>query len=354
MRQTIFYISFGLAILSGLFVSCDKRASQESVCENVIDLMGEFPPVFVDSVKEIALHGDSTTAVGDVSKIICWGDNMFVLDKRTRSVWKFNESGQLINRLYKLGTGPGEYGRADDIDVDRVGNRYVLDANARKILRYDSQSMDYISEMRFSDIVLSFCVVDSSLFYVNKAGDNAGITVNLGTLTPGTKKVSPVIMTKVKDEHLFPGEASYLWRSGDDLLYFNRFTPDLYTLRGDTVENYAAFISDGIPTEKQISEQVQKTLNHDYSSIEQGNWDITYAYKTGDGMMFGLNTFPIKHLYQNFRDNNVYEVKTSKDPRFYGVATGAIGVWNDFFVTFKMPGGDEDFSVVLYKLASAD
>lgn len=334
--------------------SCSR--SHESVSGETfnIDLKADNPVVTVDSVSEIALVTDSVSPIGMISKFLGHGNDCFIMDIPTQTVWKFDNDGQLIGKLSRIGNGPGEYGRLYDIDLDSDGNLYLLDMQKKKILRYSVDSMEFIAETKLPGNAVAFCGADSTTFYLNNPGGKKGITAKLGIFKSGEKDINPLVESAIKDEYrAFGANSTHIWRSGNDLLYYDRFTPDIYELTQDSIISYATINGGEFPSAEDVQALIDASKNHDYAPfMEESKMvkDLLYAYKTVDGIALGLSTVPQTHVYKSFEDGKTYTIRTDGNAHFNGAVKGAIGVWNDRLVTFKPSENDGNPSLVLYKV----
>ncbi len=119
-----------LGLSSLLFASCqpkqprtnpDPTISLENV--NSIDL-GQF----MEGIHFVQLENQSESAFTDIDKIIVYGENMFMLDKRLEAVFCFDTTGKFRYRIQRVGRGPGEYQELDAIWVNTKENELWLQA----------------------------------------------------------------------------------------------------------------------------------------------------------------------------------------------------------------------------------
>ena len=116
---------FIISIISILFVC---------FCQN----KQEYDPVFIGSDSELYFNSIVDSAlvlplemkedfiVGEVSKMNFMDSLCFILDKKTNSIYSFNELGTHVGTLNKHGQGPEEYLSIYDFDIDRENKRINL------------------------------------------------------------------------------------------------------------------------------------------------------------------------------------------------------------------------------------
>lgn len=335
-----------------LLVSCkvDDKTHNGSVSIDIREVNSTIRP----SVKrEIKLSTDTHDPIGDIIKFVGYDNYFFILDFPSRTIWKFSESGEFKGKLQNIGNGVGEYSMADDIDVFPNGDLCVMDINQRKILRYNGGSLDFISEFHYPGIALKLSAVDTTTYFFNNASTTNVIDIKLGRYK-NSKKIEQIFKSKHKDEHLAMGaNDTHLWRSGREVVYYDRFTPNFYHIMKDSVTPLFSIITDNLPTENDVPDLINATKRLDFSSGKMNNhtiMDVLYAYKLSNFVLFGLNTTPQQHILANIDNGTTYKLDLSDNPLFYGAMVGAVGIFKNCFVTTRMPSDDEaNPSLILFE-----
>lgn len=333
--------------------SCQDNGA-EKIQPDAINLRDELSKISPVVVEEIKLKTDSLCFIGDISKLVSDDEYIYIMDSPNKTIWKFNESGTLTGKIQNIGSGPGEYSNIDDVDVSDE-NLYIMDIAKHKILRYDKNSLNFVSEISIPTLTLAFSAVDSTSCFFNNIGGKEGIKTNIGSFNIHKGKITPLIKAKQKDEYLaFGANKTHLWRSGNNVIYYDRFTPDFYIIKSDSLMPYFTILTDDLPDMSQIENLIKATKGHDFSSDGgYGNLikDVLYAYQTTYGILFGLNTSPQKHIYKRMTEPEAYILDTKGNSLFYGAMRGAMGVFKDKFVTIKLPDDiDENPSLLLYEI----
>lgn len=117
--------SFIISIIGILLLSsCHNKV------ENVYMFIGSDSELhfnsIVDSALVVPLEMKKEFIVGDVSKMNFIDSLCFILDKKTYSIYSFNEFGKYVGTLNKHGQGPEEYLSIYDFDIDRENKRINL------------------------------------------------------------------------------------------------------------------------------------------------------------------------------------------------------------------------------------
>jgi hypothetical protein len=123
----------------------------------------------VSSITALGLEETGDNPIGVIDKLLVTNTNIYVLDgQRSKSLFIFDRAGKFKHVIHKVGSGPGEYIRPDDFDVQKsTGNLFVLDGNQRKILVYN-KSGDFVSELKFETHINSFLTTSTNNIILNK------------------------------------------------------------------------------------------------------------------------------------------------------------------------------------------
>lgn len=342
-------------VLLSLFLvfSCGSKNTTENSAGEVvtIDVDSELPIVGAAYIDSIPLNTGKYGPVGQISKFVAYQDNCYILDFIGNKVWKFDRKGNVSGCIHNVGNGPGEYLMLMDIDIDRNGLLYLLDMRKSSILCYSSDSLRYLSEIKLPDRAQAFCALDSTTFYLHKANEDRKVLIDLGIYRRGSDRIEPIFKYKDKREYLAHGvNNTSLWRSGDSIMYYRRFTSDIYLLE-DSVVNYARLVTNCLPSEDQIKEYVEMgPAPGGYSVSQKDNTisNVRFLYKTGNDLMCGFATSPPKYIFTDLSSGENYEFQYGD--RFYGMNIGAIGVWDNRFVCVKEAQDDDNPSLILYSI----
>lgn len=336
-----------------LIVSCGSKIATENSTGNVvtIDIDEKLQIVGAADIDSIPLKTGGYGPIGMIYKFVAYHDNCFILDIITNSIWKFDSKGNLSGYIHNVGNGPGEYLMPMDIDIDKEGMLYLLDMRKSSIIRYTSDSLKYVSEIKLPDRAQAFCALDSTTFYLHKANEGRKVLIDLGIYRRGADKIEPIFKYNDKLEYMANGmNNTNLWRSGDSILYYRRFTSDIYLLE-DSVVNYAQLDTKCLPSEEQIREYIEMgPAAEGYRVSQKDNTlsNVNFIYNDGNGLMCGIATAPPKYLYTDLSSRDNYEFQFGEP--FHGINIGAIGVWNNRFVCVREAQDDDNPSLILYSI----
>lgn len=153
------------------------------------------------SIRHIPLETTDDCLLSNELNVCCTKEFIFVLDRQTKTVYRFSMEGKLLNRIGKQGQGPGEYILCMSLYVDTTRKTvFVLDSNSHKFYQYDyagkfinSFKMDcftYSMEKLGADYVYTNAFYNrdkKELFKMNASGTTLKST---NTPYPATKGMS--------------------------------------------------------------------------------------------------------------------------------------------------------------------
>lgn len=137
------YICWLLGMLFCL--SCTEKQKDDSAF--VPDLLNEAKESirysqFVDSLEYLPLETSDKCLIGKIKDVYIGKEYVFVLDDRMQTVWIFDRKGNYCGEILKSGNGPGEYGNAQQFEVDEANRQIVLlDIWTNKLLHYDGREV---------------------------------------------------------------------------------------------------------------------------------------------------------------------------------------------------------------------
>lgn len=134
------YIIVLLSIIA--LMGCKKRVAHPSKAEVIyVDVNAPTPsldisPFLRDDVDIVALETNDSCLVSQILKIEFYRGDIFLSDRTSQLIYRFNSAGKFINRIGKVGKGPGEYVTLGDFTIVD-GSVYVQDPDLDKIFIYD-------------------------------------------------------------------------------------------------------------------------------------------------------------------------------------------------------------------------
>ncbi len=134
-------VSLTFMVLNG----CTKRTIQSPDVETIYvevnksQFSTNISPFLEDDVDVIALETNDSCLISKSLKIEFAKEDIFISDKTTEMVYRFDSSGKFLNYIGKIGTGPEEYVSLGDFDIisDLI---YIQDKGLDQIIVYTFES----------------------------------------------------------------------------------------------------------------------------------------------------------------------------------------------------------------------
>lgn len=290
-----------LPLLLILLFSCQtgSKSSHADVMNFRLDTVQTSDINPVSDVKYLSLELTDNSLIGSIDKVLYRNKRFYLFDKSANmGILVFDEKGKFVKALHRLGEGPGEYIAPIDFDVDAAGNVYIADNARQKIIKYNAEDLGKYQEYDLGCYFMEFAVVDDEHIILSEVYDQGKITDKLAVYSRKDKTINPLLKPALKemDELRVPRTTShYLCRSGDKIYYYQRFTPEIYSVNAVGAELAANILSD-----KYFKEEELKALDGnaqaffvDMTHIK----DISAFYETADGYFCAVSTFPLPQFY---------------------------------------------------------
>lgn len=180
----------------------------------------------------IVLETTDSSLISSAYKLILRNDTLAVFDYPMSSVLLYDQAGKLINKIHRIGQGPGEYAMLYDVCWDQNNDCLAFLAPHKKIIYY-SFSGDYLGELSLPAEILSaikIAIKGDWIYLIPADGYNyTDIEHSLYVFNRKTKVTEAIIRDKLfQDCWAFGSQFSY----GDRLLFAQRFNNMIYELRG--------------------------------------------------------------------------------------------------------------------------
>lgn len=364
MRRIINIHALMLMILLNACASMDVRTlPTETITLSIDEPQRELKYRFE---KRIPLKLDGEDVIAGVQKIVYQDGNFYIHDRRQNFILQFDNEGKLKNKLAKIGSGPGEYISIKTFDVTDENLIYILDSHGRKINVYDTNSFDFKFSISTDFLPLDFGVINKDNIFVGNNTVNIGKHLKLGKIGKNETTLIPILdYIHDNESDLTNRTFSRFYRSGNEVIYYDRFTDAIYTLDNDSIKQVFSVISSKLPNQEQIENLInrkvdvierdaKRDINHQ-DNIDGTIWDLTNIYFTPSWMYMTVQSHPLRHLFINRETNEVVTASAFNDNKldenFKRCRIGAIGVCEDNFITLQSPeDDDDDYSLILFSI----
>lgn len=203
-------------------------------CDNIISNK-DFSEFMEDSVKLIFLESGENKMIGDITSVRILGDTIYILDKISQSIFRYNQNGEYISKLAARGKANNEYIELfSNCFYVKDMNLYVIDKFGGKILIYDKDNHFIKSvPLKFEngDRLICEYIVPNNDYYslINKSGrlsdfhffeiDNTGKICNQQLPVPDFKKSKAWRYGSAHDLISFCNDDAYVSFFGVDTIY---------------------------------------------------------------------------------------------------------------------------------------
>ena len=162
---------FLFAACCGVLYSCSQDISGQA--DKVIDLRDVEPysvgiSSFTTGIETIKLETSEESMIGFFSSVRIDSVNIYIMDMLYRGIHIFRRSdGKYVSGFRKQGRGHGEYVDISDFFIDHGNNTLeILDGGTQRLLLYDLDTFDYISEIKIPVLAGKFeKSVDEGVYY---------------------------------------------------------------------------------------------------------------------------------------------------------------------------------------------
>lgn len=350
-----FYKLGAFLLLAGFFNACgsgDKNISErEEKKPLIVDLDGEREKILYDTIEIVTPVLPEDEIIAEISKVQYFDNHFYILDCRQRKMMKFARDGQYAGTVSHRGTGPGEYSDIVDFDVTPDGKLNILDVSQGKIHVYSANTLEPINDLPIDCRGLRFAIADSTNFYFENVFAARGKRSKLVNYNLIDGKVETIFDYSLDNEDRAAGNGrTHIWRSGQKVLFYNRFSPTIYSL-SDTIYPAYTFKTGDLPDETAIQQLINMSkagpgqLDREDTAIIR---DIQDVYVTPGYTSIRINSIPSQQLFIDNISGKMMEV--TLDERFNDCKPGAIGIAEDAFITIKHNRENDIIELVLYKL----
>lgn len=118
----------------------------------------------------IYLETSEDCLIGEVNKI-SYADNIYyIFDRRQAGVFAFSKKGKFLFKIQNIGSGPGEYFRIADFEINKYTNSIDLLTPFGEVLKYDREHGKFISSYHLPETIravhfLKSISQDTTVFY---------------------------------------------------------------------------------------------------------------------------------------------------------------------------------------------
>lgn len=240
-----------------LFCMTACQSSKNEIDETSIHIdwdkayLGDFE---IEDVEYIPLETTDKSLLGSISKIVFRNNRFYVLDKMSGGVYVFDRMGKFLSSIIKTGEGPDEYIELMDMDVDKEGHVYIADNAKMVINKYRFPDWTLETTLNVGKHYWEFCCLDDNCFLLKNVFGKGGMDMKLAHFDGKNHEVTPLVekaFPSINEIDIMKCSKSNLYRSGEQIYYYERFTPNIYSVsdKGELKRTYSIvssnYISEG-------------------------------------------------------------------------------------------------------------
>ena len=224
-----------LVLTMAISTSCNSTNSTQEIRTIEIEVPAEeilFSEIFKPECEVIKLETSKTNKMDVVMQTIVQGDHIFLLDISS-TIFHFRRDGSFVDKLQRIGKGPGEYIMIMSFKVQMEGMNLKLLVNDpvnRKLLIYD-QDFQYLDEYVSPFPFLDFEPVAPREFVFYRglmlgAGEEYSYDLILNdSISDSYRKHFPYPFNRLNHGKQFP-----LVQSGDGILFHTNYSDTVYKI----------------------------------------------------------------------------------------------------------------------------
>ena len=135
-----------LAAIS-MATGCAQRSTQAQQIRTIsVDTSADGWETVAKSARiKKTIHLSDSLLLGNISKLLCYNGNIYLLDKSSKSILCYNGKGELQFRICTVGRGPGEYTGISNFYLSGRKNRLYIIAPEKKLLEYSASTGELLS-----------------------------------------------------------------------------------------------------------------------------------------------------------------------------------------------------------------
>lgn len=186
----------------------------------------------------IKLETSEMSLIDKVNQIEYKNDTLFLLDSSTSRLIAFNKNGAFLKAIGKKGNGPGEFVLPVSISLSNNKARlYVVDAGQKKLIEYDSNTLEYLTERKLKFDASCGCLLNNEedwiwndREYQSKRKDCYFLTTNANL-----EEKKHYIEKEFKSGYIMAPSVS-IYKVGSETFGYLPFSPVIYKLSSDEAE----------------------------------------------------------------------------------------------------------------------
>lgn len=249
--------------------------------------------VFFSNAHTVVLESDKNIVIGDMARIYCSDDTLFILNSLKNEVNVVSKKGQHLRTINKQGRGHGEYVQLVDFSYDKDSNRLLFLTAPSAVCTYTTDGA-FVSKIDLSDYYSNISVDSSNIYLYHVTyieGRKCGYTID--AIDKKTGNLS----------HILPFETEYapycslgnnIFSNHGHCSFVRKFDRNIYDLsQGEIVKSY--YLTPDkftlLPENKDVKYDCSDLLNKCLK--ENKIYGFSNVVYNGSNLMFSTNLWDI-------------------------------------------------------------
>lgn len=185
---------------------------------------------FVKNQQQVLLETTPESLMGEISKVI-YADSLIFI-KSNHAIYIFYTSGKFIRKVDHSGSGPTEYTRLSDFDIDKKNNEIIIFDKGKRELLYYNFNGEYRKNvpLNFWAIKFKTSELPETVFYSgNETSENEN-TNKFTVIRNGEKVKSYFSINKQKSKYLHINGYHNFYSNNSKHYFFELFNDTVYVL----------------------------------------------------------------------------------------------------------------------------
>jgi hypothetical protein len=148
MKTTVYFLIGAILLLQSCSNTKDKEIVNYPVLKvSLSDTETSFFDLFTKA-ELIPLETTSNSLIKYISKVIQVNDKYYVFDERQSALFIFNNAGKYVDKIHRVGHGPGEYKDIYDCCIDETRKIIYMLSPYGSVYAYDLNSLEFLERYK--------------------------------------------------------------------------------------------------------------------------------------------------------------------------------------------------------------
>ncbi|MDL2245905.1 6-bladed beta-propeller [Parabacteroides sp. OttesenSCG-928-J18] len=289
------FIVFILLIVGITSCHSPNAHTEKSILSIDINQQDELSSMLDSHYTYTILETCDESLINEITKIELTKDRIYILDARSRAIVIFDKNGKFINRIHKIGQGPGEYASLTDI---AIANSHIYILARDRIIVY-SEDGKWIKTTPLDTYYNYFHLINDKLAYLYSGKSNPSMyDFALFDLTSNSfiNRISPYD----KIDSYLPHHSPFYETDSKELMIINEYDYNIYAL---TDNDLTAVYTLDFNTKNKLPEDYEKTERMELHSQLSFSSVVTRVGCFNKSDDFIALTFPLFHQEYAIRNH---------------------------------------------------